>query len=65
MKTPLETPIAAPAGTDPAPSTRLNDKVLAGRSASVAVAVNVISVSSSPAFGPIGSSTGGLLILNI
>ena len=61
MKTPLEAPIAAPAGTDPAPSTRLNVKVLAGRSASAAVAVNVISVSSSPDFAPIAARTGATL----
>ena len=53
--------IAAPAGIAPVPASSVNVSVSAGMSASDAVAVNEISVSSGPLCAPIGSRTGGSL----
>ena len=58
MKTPVVALIEAPAG---APASRLNVFVLAGRSASVAVAVNVSRLPSLTDLLPIAASTGATL----
>ena len=57
VKTPVFESILAPVG---APTSRLNIKLLAGRSASVAIAVKVNSVSSSIDRLPITANTGAL-----
>ena len=58
VKTPVTGVMLAPAG---APASRLKVNVLAGRSASVAVAVKVSGVSSSTVLLPIAASTGAWL----
>ena len=63
LKTPVELLIVAPVGRAPgaSPSARLKDSVLAGTSASVALASKVISVPSSPDWLPIGVRYGCLV----
>ncbi len=62
LNTPVVLLIVAPAGTSPEePSARLKVSVLAGRSASVALASKVMSVPSSPDWLPIAARTGATL----
>ena len=63
LKTPVVLLIVAPVGMAPgaAPSARLKVSVLAGRSASVALASKVMRVPSSPDWLPISARTGATL----
>jgi hypothetical protein len=58
VKTPVVALMLAPAG---APASRLKVSVLAGRSASVALASKLIRASSLPDWSPIALSTGAML----